>query len=87
MTYSIKHSTDATSIMDATPEGLAKALRSNRIWPATRYKIIGPPTTTSPPGAIDHCWGYVIKNADGSVKLEPVPTEPSCATSFPSSIS
>jgi hypothetical protein len=42
MTYSIKHSTDATSTMDATPEGLAKALRSNRIWPATRYKIIGP---------------------------------------------
>lgn len=70
------HPTDAISIMDATPEGLAKALRGDRNWPANRYKIIGPPTSTSPPGSVDHCWGYAVKNADGSVTLEPVPAGP-----------
>jgi len=70
MSYSINHPTDATSITAATPKELAQCLRSAHNWPEGHYKIIGPPTTASPPGSIDHCWGYAIKNADGSVDVE-----------------
>jgi hypothetical protein len=74
MIYVINHPNDATVITGTTPQEIAQTLRNARNWPANRYKIIGPTTTTSPPGAVDSGWGYAIKNADGSVTLEPMPT-------------